>query len=231
MYAVHQGREPGIYESWEKARASVSGFSGAVYRKCSTRADAAFFVTHGRLPRRTSPAAPSAVDGIHVFTDGSFSKKTRRSGLGVYFAPPHSHLSASRRLEDGTTNQRAELEAVIAALKALARYHPGQRATVWTDSGYVCDCLRRYVPRWLENGWRTAADHPVKYAGRLQTLWGLAQSLPFASVRHISEAGVKAHMRAPDVPRDALAQFVHRGNAEADALALGRALKAARKKC
>lgn len=44
FYAVKKGRTPGVYSTWGDTQAEIIGFSGALYRKFSTYADAEKFV-------------------------------------------------------------------------------------------------------------------------------------------------------------------------------------------
>lgn len=65
------------------------------------------------------------------------------------------------------TNQRAELIAIIQALKMarnkaseLDRY-PFMRVTISTDSKYAHGCLTDWSYNWCNNGWINAAGNPV----------------------------------------------------------------------
>ncbi len=99
--------------------------------------------------------------------------------------------------EPETTNNRMELTAAIEALNAL---RSAQRVTLYTDSKYVMDGIREWMPNWKMRGWKTAARKPVKN----QDLW---QALDAASGRHdIDWKWVKGHAGNP-------------GNEAADALA------------
>ncbi len=40
FYVVWRGRKPGVYSTWDEAKAQVEGFSGALYRKFKTLEDA-----------------------------------------------------------------------------------------------------------------------------------------------------------------------------------------------
>lgn len=42
-YAVQKGKKPGVYNNWNDCKAQVTGFSGAVYKKFSTRQEAETF--------------------------------------------------------------------------------------------------------------------------------------------------------------------------------------------
>jgi ribonuclease HI len=96
-----------------------------------------------------------------------------------------------------TTNNRMELTAAIEALKALR----GRQAVVLhTDSRYLMDGIREWLPGWKKRGWKTAAKKPVKN----QDLW---QALDAVAQKHdVSWRWVKGHSG-------------HELNDEADALA------------
>lgn len=99
--------------------------------------------------------------------------------------------------EAETTNNRMELTAAIEALNAL-RGSP--QITLYTDSKYVMDGIREWMPNWKKRGWKTAAKKPVKN----QDLW---QALDAAVERHdVTWKWVKGHDGNP-------------GNEAADALA------------
>lgn len=99
--------------------------------------------------------------------------------------------------ESLTTNNRMELTAAIEALLALKGR---QQVVLHTDSKYLMDGIRTWLPGWKKRGWKTAARKPVKN----QDLW---QALDAAAARHdVTWKWVKGHSG-------------HAGNEEADALA------------
>ena len=99
--------------------------------------------------------------------------------------------------EPETTNNRMELTAAIEALNAL---NDRTQVPLYTDSKYVMDGIREWMPNWKQRGWKTAARKPVKN----QDLW---QALDAAVERHaIDWQWVKGHTGNP-------------GNEEADELA------------
>ena len=99
--------------------------------------------------------------------------------------------------EDGTTNNRMELTAVIQALSVLKK--PCD-VIVYTDSEYVRKGITEWINGWKRRGWKTADNKPVKNA----ELW---QQLEAAASRHkVDWRWVKGHAGDP-------------GNERADALA------------
>lgn len=101
-----------------------------------------------------------------------------------------------------------ELTAAIRALEALAR---PSKVTIHTDSRYLIDGLRLWLPRWKENGWKTASGKSVKNAD----LW---QALEAAITRHdVSWRWVAGHSGHSDNDRaDALARAAIRNGLKAD---------------
>jgi ribonuclease HI len=65
--------------------------------------------------------------------------------------------------EKNTTNNRMEMNAVIAALEFLliSALSPG-KITVFTDSQYVQKGMTQWIYAWKRNNWRTSGKEPVK---------------------------------------------------------------------
>ncbi|HNP37621.1 MAG TPA: ribonuclease HI [Woeseiaceae bacterium] len=126
-------------------------------------------------------------ESIEIYTDGACRGNPGPGGWGALL------ISGTRRKtlhggEAETTNNRMELMAAIEALNALS----GRKAVVLhTDSKYVMDGIREWLPNWKRRGWRTAANKPVKN----QDLW---QALDAAAQRHdIRWIWVKGHAGNP----------------------------------
>ena len=112
-------------------------------------------------------------DAVEAFTDGACLGNPGPGGWGALLrcGARERELSGS---DPATTNNRMELMAAIQALEALTR-----RCSVdlYTDSRYVEQGFREWVPRWRANGWRTTDRKPVKN----QDLW---ERLCAAAERH-----------------------------------------------
>lgn len=159
---------------------------------------------------------------IKVFTDGSRSSKTQRTGLGVAFDSPFDHLNLSERLPFGATHQEAELRAILKALQTIKanKYMSQANITVWTDSDYACKCLKNYMKVWLLNGWVTSSGKPVKHVEIIKEIDRIMFRHPKVKLRHISEVGLKSHMSKTSVAgMSSDAQLIWEGNRKADILA------------
>ncbi len=108
------------------------------------------------------------MEAVDIYTDGACSGNPGPGGWGALLI----FKGAERELKGGaaaTTNNRMELTAAIMALEALTR---PCAVRLTTDSTYVKDGITRWIRRWKENGWRTAARKPVKNVDLWQRLEG-----------------------------------------------------------
>ncbi len=87
-----------------------------------------------------------------------------------------------------------------AAIKGLEALNARSRVELWSDSKYVLDGLKLWLPGWKKKGWKTASKQPVKN----QDLWVELDEL---LTRHeITFHWVKGHNEHPENERcDALA--------------------------
>ena len=224
FYGVHSGHETGVFDSWKVVEPLVKGFPGAKYKKFKTKAEAIEFVESGVASVASVASVVSshkdviATEGVHIFTDGAHSAKTKKSGFGVWFTPPHDDLSVSQPLPDGTTNQEAELIAIVTALDhSQSVVHSATPITIWTDSDYSMKCLLVFIIKWRKHGWTTSSGGEVKHRQLIERGADLLQSLgDRVKLRHIKELGLESH-QAP--PTGTLTRFVWEGNAMADKLA------------
>jgi ribonuclease HI len=97
-------------------------------------------------------------DTVDIFTDGACSGNPGPGGWAAILRWRGTEKELSGFAAD-TTNNRMEMMAAIQGVEALSR---GVRARLYTDSTYVRDGITRWIERWKQNGWRTAAKKPVK---------------------------------------------------------------------
>ena len=102
---------------------------------------------------------------LEVYVDGSAVGKPqeRAAGYGVYF-PHNSSWNISRPLEVGPfTNQRAELQAIKAALELLdLKGLPcDAEVVIYSDSTYSIKCITEWSETWRRNNWLTSGNKPV----------------------------------------------------------------------
>lgn len=135
-------------------------------------------------------------DVVELYADGACKGNPGRGGWGVILRA----RGREKELYGGeaaTTNNRMELQAVIAGLAALKRR---SRVKVYTDSQYVQKGISEWIHDWKRRGWRTAAKAPVKNADLWRALDEVARG------HEVEWHWVKGHAGHPENERaDALA--------------------------
>lgn len=128
---------------------------------------------------------------VELYTDGACRGNPGPGGWGALLRY-NGHERELYGGEANTTNNRMELMAALEGLKALRE---PCRVSLTTDSEYVRRGINEWLPRWKQNGWRTAAKKPVKNAD----LW---QALDEAAARHeVAWHWVKGHSGHPENER------------------------------
>ena len=100
---------------------------------------------------------------VTIYTDGACRGNPGPGGWGAILIAEGGEKELWGGVEQ-TTNNRMELTAAIRGLEALKR-----RCTValYTDSQYLRNGIREWLPQWKQRGWKTADKKPVKN----QDLW------------------------------------------------------------
>ena len=159
-YAVANGRNIGIFPTWNECNASVKGFKGAVYKKFSTQSEAEQYLqthssssSHLGSPRGDETETPD----YYVYTDGACSnngRKTAKAGIGIYFGMGDAR-NLSKKIEGKQTNNTAELTALIETYGLIADdLEIGKRVGIVSDSEYAIRCVTTYGEKCHAKNWQ-----------------------------------------------------------------------------
>jgi ribonuclease HI len=109
---------------------------------------------------------------LDIWTDGSARPNPGYGGWGIVFRCGDIVKEHSGSAPD-TTNNRMEMTAALEALKAL---RAPCVVNLRSDSKYLIDAFtKKWVVKWMKNGWKTAEDKPVKNQDIWELLWAAAQ--------------------------------------------------------
>jgi ribonuclease HI len=130
---------------------------------------------------------------VELYTDGACSGNPGPGGWGYILRHPSSGKEREGSgAELGTTNNRMELRAVIEGLGVLTTK---SIVDLTSDSQYVLNGLREWLPQWKARGWKTAAKKPVKN----QDLW---EQLDALLARHeVRFHWIRGHNEHPENER------------------------------
>ena len=160
-YAVARGIQPGIYTTWfgpGGAEEQIRGFAGALYKKFASLSEAKRWIENpisavaasGKTASLTFPVSDLSPEKIVVYTDGGCRGNPGPGGYGVIIiaGEARSELAEGFRL---TTNNRMEMMACLAALKALK---PPADVILHSDSRYVVNGINKdWARKWRANNW------------------------------------------------------------------------------
>ena len=146
----------------------------------------------------------------YACTDGASTGSRGPGGYGAVLTwrGKTEEVSGSER---NTTNQRMELTAACVALETIDEGHV---VTIYSDSSYLINCMKRgWHEKWRQNGWLNRLRGPV--ANR--ELW---ERLLIATERHqeVRWKKVKGHSKRAGLHKN--------GNDRADELAVAAKKKA-----
>lgn len=122
----------------------------------------------------------------YIFCDGACSGNgTVRAVAGWAWAYWPGHVAGAparqgaARLTGVATNQRAELMALLEALRSWSSLNGGP-VTIMTDSMYAINCTSKWGPAWARKGWRRDSGEPLQNLDLIKplvTLWRPAWQL------------------------------------------------------
>lgn len=116
---------------------------------------------------------------ILIHTDGACSGNPGPGGWGAtlrkFENETELHLKRISGADPATTNNRMEMTAAIAALKAIKNNAHGRLIIVHSDSNLLIQGMKIWLANWKRNGWRTADRKPVKNDDLWQALDQMAE--------------------------------------------------------
>ncbi len=161
-YAVHKGRQIGIYNTWNICKKNVIGYSGAIFKKFTNINNAKMFVKFGykmkNLHKKQTKKQTSKY--INIYTDGSYIKRKNMcyAGFGVYI--PDMNIKNSYILKKNKTNNRAELMAIITAIKFFDK-NDKTKLNIYTDSRYSILIFTSTGEKYEKHNYKTKQGEDV----------------------------------------------------------------------
>jgi ribonuclease HI len=202
FYAVCVGKIPGVYTTWEKAKAQIINVKGAKYKKFSSEKDAKAFVDNKPIEYKqkniTAFFKPlsdpeEGENTLIAFTDGSARNNGKKNALASFAVvwPFHEEFNTADKLgeNDLHTNNRGEYYAVINALNIACLIDQSMKKTliIYTDSQLLINSLTLWLLQWKKNNWK-------KSDGKIISNLDLVKSLDEKiKLRNVMFRHVRAH--------------------------------------
>lgn len=113
-----------------------------------------------------------------VFTDGSCSPNPGPGGWGAVYVVDGQIVASAHGAEPDTTNNRMELQALIAGTELVP---VGTPATLYSDSQLVVKTINEWAAGWARRGWRRKTG-PIANLDLVQRAYALIQERPELTV-------------------------------------------------
>ena len=116
-----------------------------------------------------------------VFTDGSCEGNPGPGGWAAVWVEDDRIVDKRSGTDPSTTNNRMELQGLIAALRML----PNDReTTVYSDSQLCVKTVNEWASGWEKRGWRRKSG-PIANLEQVQELYSLARAHPRVALQWI----------------------------------------------
>ncbi len=239
-YAVHIGRQPGIYTNWNDCKKQIEKFDGAQFKKFDNRDDAQKFFENGfgkktfqknlsvkeKILKAVEVKNENKIHSVEdiqdenklfIYTDGSLIRKGKEVAAGYSYYIPVLGTRVSKQLKNQKiTNNRAELTAIIESIETLPNEHLTKKICIFTDSQYSIFIFEGTGERYEKNNFKNEKNEEVPNIDLIQKLLHLKRTYDIVLLK------VRAHTTNTDTHSH--------GNSIADNLANDAALKGIRSK-
>lgn len=193
FYAVRNGRQIGVFNTWEECRAQVDGYSGAEYKSFGNYNDAAAYIG-GQISLfdDTKPAENTAV----AYVDGSYNIETGQFSFGVVMFADGAEHTFSQCFSDPKLAPMRNVAGEIMGAKKAMQY--------CLDNGV--ESLEIYydyegIEKWCTGEWKTNKEGTIAYK-RFYDEASKSVSVSFNKVK--GHSGDKYNDMADRLAKDAL---------------------------
>lgn len=163
-YAVKTGLKTGIFRTWEECRASVSGYSGAVYKSFKTLQEARDYLgidsmeDEGQYHGEPEKTAEEGSACLRIYVDGSYNSATEEFSYGMVVLSGDQEEKYSRRFQDSDLASMRNVAGEIKGAEAAMQYaldHGIREIAIYHDY--------EGIARWCLGEWKTNKEGTQAY--------------------------------------------------------------------
>lgn len=177
VYAVRNGRETGIFDTWAECQAAVKGYPGAVFKGFATRQEAQAYLeesalhtnavdeTAGEQERQLPlPTIPSSEDTLTAYVDGSFHPAGGVYAFGCVFILPdgreYTYYGNGTDPESlAMRNVAGEMLGAMYAVQFARKNHFRCVDICYDYAG---------IEQWPTGGWKCNKERTAQYAAYMR---------------------------------------------------------------
>ncbi len=151
-YAVRNGRQIGIFNTWSDCQKQVTGFSGAEFKSFATLDEAKAYLT-----REDSPSAES-LGGVAAYVDGSYLHSSKKFSFGAVIFTDGEELHFKKAFSDPELASMRNVAGEIKGAEFVMQYcaeHNIPAVDIYYDYAGI--------EKWCSGEWKTNKDGTKAY--------------------------------------------------------------------
>lgn len=151
-YAVKNGRNNGIFFTWDECKKQVDGFAGAQYKGFDDIAEAESYL------RGVSVSSDNKAEGTVIYVDGSYNITTKQFSYGMVVLKGDCEETFSQCFEDEELAQMRNVAGEIKGSEAAMQYaldHNLSEITIVYDY--------EGIAKWCLGEWKTNKEGTKAY--------------------------------------------------------------------
>lgn len=201
FYAVRKGKTTGIFDSWEKCKKQVVGFSGAEYKSFLTMGEAESYINGVKAAPVPSGVNESGVDiygedTAVAYVDGSYKADTCEFSCGAVLFYKGKETTFSQKFNDPDMADMRNVAGEIMGSVSVMKYcieNGIQKLVIYHDY--------EGVAKWATGGWKANKTGTRAYVDFCR---GAASHLDFSFVKVKGHSGDKFNDMADKLAKEAL---------------------------
>lgn len=201
VYAVRAGRKTGIFDNWDECKASVTGFSGAVYMGFSDKKSAEEWFKNESCPEAVKDV-DSADNGqeyqYKIYCDGSYDAETKIAGYGIVVLQNNEVIYTKNDSfpdEFGSRNVTGEIHGVIEALAYCKEQNINDVEILYDYAG---------IESWAKGEWAANKSVSKYYVNELQTKY---KNMDIKFTKVPAHSGVEYNELADRLAKEAVEKY------------------------
>lgn len=152
FYAVRNGRQIGIFDSWEECKKQVMGYSGAEYKSFLTAEEAKSYITN------ENKISTEFSDGAVAYVDGSYLHSLKKFSFGAVLFYNDSELHFKEAFSDKELALMRNVAGEIKGAEFIMKYcveHNIPSVDIYYDY--------EGIEKWCNGEWKTNKDGTKAY--------------------------------------------------------------------
>lgn len=156
IYAVRNGREIGLFDTWAECQKQVTGYSGAEFKSFATREEAMAFLGDSSV-QQAEVALQNDNEAI-AYVDGSYDKISGDFSYGMVILYQGEELKFNEKIQDAKLAQMHNVAGEIKGAEAAMRYavaHQFEKLVIYHDY--------EGIAKWCNGLWKANKEGTKAY--------------------------------------------------------------------